>query len=214
VSDHRHPLVVGIGGTARPGSGTERVLRAALDAAADRGARTLLVAGPDLALPMYAPGDDARSPAARRLVDAVARADAVVLASPAYHGTMSGLVKNALDHLEDLRDAPRPYLDGRAVGCVACAGGPQAAAATLASLRAVAHALRGWPTPLGIAVDTSATALGAGGELDPALLGRLDILAEQVVGFARMRAAAAGRRHGERLRDHAPARDARADAGR
>ena len=72
----------------------------------------------------------------------------IIVASPAYHGGVSGLVKNALDYVEDLRDAKRPYLDGRAVGCIACAGGWQAAVATLTGLRSISHALRGWPTPL------------------------------------------------------------------
>ena len=54
------------------------------------------------------------------------------------------------------------------------------------SLRAVAHALRGWPTPLGVAVDTSDRVFDAAGALDDAVvLGRLDLLADQVVGFAR-----------------------------
>ena len=54
-----------------------------------------------------------------------------MLVSPGYHGAVSGLVKNALDYVEDLRDEPRPYLDGRAVGCVAIALGWQAAVTTL-----------------------------------------------------------------------------------
>ena len=180
----RSPLIVGLGGTTADGSATERVLRASLDAAAALGARTLLLAGSDLDLPMYAPGPRGRR--ARALVQALHQADGVILASPAYHGTVSGLVKNALDHAEDLRHADRPYLEGRAVGCIAVAGGAQAGATTLAALRSVAHALRGWPTPLGIAVDTSDRVFDASGALDDAVvLGRLDLLADQVVGFAR-----------------------------
>jgi len=186
----RPPLVVGIGGTTSPGSATERILRASLDAAGELGARTRLFAGADLDLPMY--GRAGSHPRALALVDALARADGVILASPAYHGTVSGLVKNALDHAEDLRLADPPYLEGRAVGCIAVAGGPQAGAATLSALRAVAHALRGWPTPLGVAVDTSDRVFGLDGAVDDAVvLCRLDLLAEQVVGFAEAQAAAA-----------------------
>ena len=186
----RPPLVVGIGGTTSPGSATERILRASLDAAGEFGARTRLFAGADLDLPMY--GRARSHPRALALVGALARADGVILASPAYHGTVSGLVKNALDHAEDLRLADPPYLEGRAVGCIAVAGGPQAGAATLSALRAVAHALRGWPTPLGVAVDTSDRVFGLDGAVDDAVvLCRLDLLAEQVVGFAEAQAAAA-----------------------
>ena len=160
------------------------MLQASLDAAAALGARTRLLAGADLDLPMYAPGPRGRRACA--LIQALHHADGVIIASPAYHGTVSGLVKNALDHAEDLRRADRPYLEGRAVGCIAVAGGPQAGAATLTALRSIVHALRGWPTPLGIAVDTSDRVFGAGGTVDDAVvLGRLDLLADQVVGFAR-----------------------------
>lgn len=77
-----------------------------------------------------------------------------MIGSPCYHGGISGLVKNAIDLLEDLRLDQRPYLDGRAVGLVVVAGGWQAGGITLSALRGIVHALRGWPTPLGIAVNT------------------------------------------------------------
>lgn len=194
------PLIVGIGGTLRSGSGTERVLRAALAATERRGAQTLLLAGPDLDLPMYAPQSGERTGAARALVDRIGRADGIIVASPAYHGGVSGLVKNALDYVEDLRDAKRPYLDGRAVGCIACAGGWQAAVATLTGLRSITHALRGWPTPLGVALNTSEAVFGPDGALvDTAALGQSEILADQVVSFARRHAGVPADRHDDRL---------------
>jgi FMN reductase len=197
------PLIVGIGGTMRSGSATERVLQAALAATERRGARTLLLAGAALDLPMYAPQSGERTGAARALVDRIRWADGVIVASPAYHGGVSGLVKNALDHVEDLRDAKRPYLDGRAVGCIACAGGWQAAVATLTGLRSIAHALRGWPTPLGLALNTSEPIFGPDGALvDAAALGQLEILADQVVSFARRHTGGHGHPHDDR-RPHA-----------
>ena len=170
-------LIVGIGGGLRAGSATEQVLTAALSSASGRGAATALFAGRDLDLPLYAPGP--RGSSALSLLSALRAADGVILASPAYHGTVSGLVKNALDYVEDLRDIG--YLDGLPVGGIAVAGGPLAAGSTLSTLRTIAHALRGWPTPLGVAVD---------GPLDSVLSCRLDLLAEQVVTFA-----GAGPRH-------------------
>ena len=112
-----------------------------------------------------------------------------MLGSPGYHGGLSGLVKNALDYLEDLHDDPRPYLDGRAVGCIACAYGGQATATTLTSLRSIVHALRGWPTPLGVTVDSGSTVLGDGVIIDQQLHARLHTLGQQVMEFARARAA-------------------------
>ncbi|WP_459249991.1 NADPH-dependent FMN reductase [Streptomyces youssoufiensis] len=43
--------------------------------------------------------------------------------APTYHGTVSGVLKNALDYVNDLIGEPRPFLDGRSVGCVAVAAG-------------------------------------------------------------------------------------------
>ena len=117
---------------------------------------------------------------------AVAAADGLIIASPGYHGGISGLVKNALDYVEDLRTDARPYLDGRAVGCVATAAGWQAAGSTLQALRAVVHALRGWPTPLGVAVNSELPVWSEDGTpADPALVTQLEIVTGQVVGFAR-----------------------------
>ncbi len=100
-------------------------------------------------LPIFNP-TDADEPAERTaLVDAVREADGVIVATPGYHGSLSGLIKNALDSLEPLRNDARPYLDGRAVGCIVVADGWQACGSALAHLHpsstpcAVAHAARG-----------------------------------------------------------------------
>ncbi len=162
-------------------------MREALREAELRGARVALFGASALDLPMFRPTDAHRGERVLALLEAIRWADGLVLGSPAYHGGLSGLVKNALDYLEDLHDDPRPYLDGRAVGCIACAHGEQANATTLTSLRNIVHALRGWPTPLGVTVS-SASAPGSDDRVaDPKLRKRLQILGGQVVEFARAR---------------------------
>ncbi|MFX8512312.1 NAD(P)H-dependent oxidoreductase, partial [Acinetobacter baumannii] len=87
----------------------------ALKAAEARGAVTELFGGEHLArMPIFNPQEDSASPERDALVEAVRRADGLIIASPGYHGSISGLVKNALDSLEALRDDARPYFDGRA----------------------------------------------------------------------------------------------------
>lgn len=181
----RAPFIVGIGGTTRAGSSSELVLRGALAEAAKLGARTQIFAGPDLMLPLYAPEDPSRDPRAKELIEALRRADGIIIASPGYHGSISGMVKNALDYIEDLRADERVYLDGRAVGCIACAYGWQATGSVLAALRSIVHALRGWPTPLGIAVNSTGKLFDDEGACtDAPLSGQMKVLAEQVVSFA------------------------------
>ncbi len=110
--------------------------------------------------------------------------------APGYHGGVSGLMKNALDHIEDLRTAPTAYLEGRAVGCIVTAAGWQATGTTLAALRSIVHALRGWPTPLGVTINTAEAVFSAAGEcLDLKVRDQLQLVAAQVVTFARQREA-------------------------
>ncbi|HJQ44658.1 MAG TPA: NAD(P)H-dependent oxidoreductase [Jatrophihabitantaceae bacterium] len=183
----RAPLVVGIGGSTSATSVTASLLRSVLGTCAQLGAVTEEFAAPYLAtLPIYAATEPPLAiPEAEPLLDAVRRADAVVIATPGYHGGMSGLVKNALDHLEALRGDARPYLDGRAVGAVVSAAGWQACGTTLTSVRSTIHALRGWPTPFGVTVNTAEQRVGLDGAFDERVSGGLQILAEQLLGFAR-----------------------------
>jgi FMN reductase len=183
------PTIVGIGGTTRSGSSSEKALRAALAEASAAGAEVEEFIGVNLDIPMYAAESSARTPGATLLTDALRRADGIIIASPGYHGSVSGLVKNAIDYVEDLRDDAAPYFDGRAVGLIACAAGCQAAVNTLAALRSIVHALRGWPTPLAVAMSTKGFAFSADGlPTDTAAQEQLSILAKQVVAFSQMRA--------------------------
>jgi FMN reductase len=176
------PFILGLGGTMRFGSSNERALRIALERVAELGGETLAITGPRLDVGTYdvavTPGADAAY-----LVEAVERADGLILASPSYHGGVSGLLKNALDHVEALRDVPRPYLRDRAVGCIATGDGWQGPNATLAALRLTVHALQGWPTPLGVAQNVTDGGVEAA-------RAQLRTLAEQVMDLARLREAA------------------------
>jgi len=179
------PLIVGLGGTVRPGSSSEKALVLALATAQAAGARTALFGGAFLAgLPIYNPHDPFCGPEMIRFLAAVSAADGIIVSTPGYHGSISGVVKNALDSLEGLRDDPRPYFDGRAVGCIVSAGGAQASGSTLAALRSIIHALRGWPTPFGATLGAGGLFDEAGAFADPHDLWQVETVAQQVVDFA------------------------------
>ena len=178
------PYIVAVGGTLRPGSTTEKAMQHVLDTAHRAGARTRLISGPALQLPMYEPDNPERTDAARDLVAQLALADGIILGSPGYHGSISGLVKNALDYAEDLRGDRRPYFSGRAVGCIATGGGWPGAVNTLGALRDIVHALRGWPTPLGAAINSSERLFDDEGQcLVPRVAQMLDLIAAEVLDF-------------------------------
>lgn len=199
----RQPLIVGVGGTLRDGSSSEKALRLALKAAADSGARTEIFAGPAVNLPPFDPADRNRTPEASALVAALRRADGVILSSPGYHGSISGLLKNAIDYTEDMRADPRVYLADRAVGIIVCADGIQAMGSTLNTLRAITHALRGWPTPFAAMVNAGAKPfLPDGSCQSPEVEQSLRLVAAQVVEFAQMKIAADAALEETANRDH------------
>jgi FMN reductase len=182
----RHqPFILGIGGTLRPGSSSEQALRLALRAAAARGAITEILPATELEFPAYQPETADSMEAATKLIEAVRRADGIIIATPGYHGGMSGLLKNAIDYLQALAGDPVPYLHHKAVGCIVSAAGWQAGSTTLSSLRSTIHALRGWPTPLGVVVNSAIRPFGDDGEaIDEKLAHQLSTLGDEVVAFS------------------------------
>ena len=182
------PLIVGLGGTTRPGSSSEKALCISLRAAERAGAKTVLLAGSQLDLPTYAPERKERTDAASTLVAALRRCDGLIIASPSYHGSISGLIKNALDYTEDLAKDDRVYFDGCAVGLISCGAGWQGAGHALTTLRSIAHSLRGWPTPMGAMLNTTMRLFDETGEcLDSSARFQLETVGSQVAEFAAMR---------------------------
>jgi FMN reductase len=181
-----NPRIVAIGGTVSPGSTVELSLKTAMASAASTGAEVALYDGAYLArLPHYR-GEGHTLKDGAEMVEAVRAADGLLIAAPGYHGTVSGLVKNALDYLEDLANDARPYLDGRAVGLIATAYGDQATVSTMQTLRTVVHALRGWPTPMGATIRIYPGLFSVDGEcLDDRARMQLDLVGQQVVAGAR-----------------------------
>src|SRR5947209_7096401 len=122
------PLIVGLGGTVRAGSSTERALGVALRAAEAAGAETRLLGGEFLSrLPIFDPRPGGITTEQTELSDAIRAADGVIIGTPGYHGSISGVIKNALDTLELTREDAAPYFQGKPVGVIVTADGWQAA---------------------------------------------------------------------------------------
>ncbi|MCT2559615.1 NAD(P)H-dependent oxidoreductase [Tsuneonella sp. YG55] len=178
--------IVAVGGTVNPGNSTEQALRLAASTAEEAGADVTVFGSEYLrALPHYR-GEGYGIKDGAEFVEAVRQADGVIVSAPGYHGSISGLVKNALDYLEDLAKDERPYLDGRAIGLIATAYGDQASMSTLQTLRSVVHALRGWPTPMGATVRVYQGLFSPDGEcLEDRARMQLEMVGRQTVRGAR-----------------------------
>ena len=170
------PRVVGLCGSLRAESRTRIALREVLGAAREGGARTDLLDLRSYDLPsLYGPAPDPDDEAALRA--AVERADGVVLATPNYHGSYSGALKDALDHLG------REELGGTTVGLLEVAGGEFPGAA-LCHLRDVCRTLDAWTLPVEVAVPRSRETVADGGIADEAVAERARRLGSAVARYA------------------------------
>jgi FMN reductase len=187
ISRDERLRVVGIGGTLREGSTCLGALQRALEGAREAGAETRLLDLRDLDLPMYEPGLSLADygPEVGRFIEEVREADALILSTAAYHGTLAGVTKNALDFTQFLARDERPYLEGRVVGLISTSGGERAAANTTDALVHVVHALRGVVAPSMVTIPRARRhSDGEGNITDESYGGRLERLGRLVVEMA------------------------------
>jgi FMN reductase len=63
----------------------------------------------ELDLPFYDPKSPDRTGKALEFIGALRASDGIIVASPGYHGALSGMIKNALDYVEDMAGDTRAY---------------------------------------------------------------------------------------------------------
>jgi FMN reductase len=178
--------LVALSGSLRAGSLSTAALRTALEIARRAGADTEMCDLREIDLPLYLPEAPINSypPAARpqitRLVAHYRDADAMLWATPTYHGAMSGALKNALDYMELLSEEAEPYLQGKAVGLISIADG-----APLANMAGCVTELRAWLAPTRLTLHAADFA-GERGLVSASAIRRLDRLIAELLHFCEM----------------------------
>lgn len=181
--------IVGIGGTSAARSSNLTALRVVLAAAEMHGASTTLLELGKLGLPMYEHGV-ASTDAVERYVASVRGADGLVWSSPLYHGTISGLFKNAIDWLEVLSNDKPPYIYDKPVGLLAVAAGGHALQA-VSAMEHMVRALRGWTVPYVVGVNRAGEAFERDGSIkNPSVERQLSKLGAEIVRAAGLFASA------------------------
>lgn len=156
--------IVGVGGSVRRTSTSLAALELALEGARDVGADIVLLNLAELSLPWYDPQETSIPLGARRLADLAASSAGMIWSTPTYHGTVSGVFKNAMDWLQLLAREDPPYLSEKPVGLIATGAGVRTAQ-SLNTMGVIAQALRAWPVPMSIAINESHIAYNASAEL-------------------------------------------------
>ena len=90
--------ILGVGGCLREGSHSNRLVSLTLDAAKDFGGEVKLLDLRETPLPLLNPDSPSVDSNARKAREMVLWADAFLIGTPDYHGTMSGAAKNFLDY--------------------------------------------------------------------------------------------------------------------
>ncbi|OUL19034.1 NADPH-dependent FMN reductase [Nostoc sp. RF31YmG] len=168
--------IVGIGGSLRPNSYTQIALQLAAQRVEALGAEVEILDLRQLQLPFCNGGKEYPDyPDVQRLRNIVAHADGLILATPEYHGGVSGVLKNTLDLLsfEELSD--------KVTGLISVLGG-QSNSNALNELRLIIRWVHGWVIPEQIAIGQAWGAFNPEGKLlDEKLSQRFDQFAQSLV---------------------------------
>jgi NAD(P)H-dependent FMN reductase len=170
------PHVVAVAGSLREKSYSRRVLEEALVGVEEAGGSGELIDLREYELPVLNPDDEETSDV-ESFTARVREADAVLLGTPMYHGSYSGVLKNALDH------CGFDEFENKTVGLLAVSGGAFPITA-LEHLRSVCRALNAWVLPHQAAVPRAHGAFDDGELADEGNRDRVRTLGKRAVQFA------------------------------
>ncbi|MDQ3882149.1 MAG: NAD(P)H-dependent oxidoreductase [Thermoproteota archaeon] len=135
--------VLGVAGSIRQGSYSTRALKIALEYAKKQGAEVRLLDLNTVVLPLY----DPTAPASKEVehtTEAIAWADAFILASPDYHGSISGALKNFLDYFYE-------EFAGKVFGYIVASH--EKGLTVMEQMRTAVRQCYGWSLPYGVSIN-------------------------------------------------------------
>ncbi len=181
-TDNQPIFVVGLCGSLRQGSTTHAALTIALAGAKEAGAEVELLDLSKYQLIFHGSVvDESEYPSdVFKLKEKVKRAHGILLGTPEYHGSFSGVLKNALDLMwfEEF--------ENKVVGLIGVSGGRMGAGNALSMLRTVGATLRALVIPNDVSIAQASEAFDENGNLhDPELAARVKAVGRQVTQYAR-----------------------------
>lgn len=168
--------IVGIAGSLRADSYSQQALLVAAERVRALGAEVEVIDLRTLNLPFCDGGDEYPDyPDVEKLRNAVLQVDGIILATPEYHGSVSGVLKNALDLMGF------EQFSGKVAGLISVLGG-QSNSNALNDLRTIMRWIHAWTIPEQVAIGQAWKAFNAEGELaDANLSKRFDAFAQSLV---------------------------------
>ncbi|MBA4494954.1 NADPH-dependent FMN reductase [Paenactinomyces guangxiensis] len=175
--------IVAIAGSLSQESTTHKTVAIIARAANEAGAEVEVFDLRKYPLPIYdGRADESTYPETVRLFkEKMMEADGFIFASPEYHGSISGVLKNALDFI-GARE-----LEGKVVALAGTAGGALGATNTLNTMNIICRTLHAWPLPSMPSVPQSYMAFKPDGTLkDEKIQKRLEDLGKNLVNTIRL----------------------------
>ena len=171
-----------IAGSLRKDSFTKKAALIALDAAKQMGAQIKLIDLSEYNLPFCDGRNKNDYPDNVKLFRKELQiSHGIILASPEYHASFSGVLKNALDL------CGFSEFEGKIVGLIGVSGGTGGLANSMNALRVVGRALHSWVLPMEVSIPESSKAFDFHGTLiDKKLEERLIELGKTIVKFCHL----------------------------
>ncbi len=168
--------IVGITGSLRSDSYSALALQQAINRVQALGAEAEILDLREMKLPFCDGGDKYPDyPDVEVLKSKVKAADGLILATPEYHGSVSGVMKNALDLMSF------EHLSGKVTGLISVLGG-QSNNNALNDLRIIIRWVHGWVIPEQIAIGQAWQVFNPEGKFtDKKLSERFDSFAQSLV---------------------------------
>jgi FMN reductase len=173
--------VVGISGSLRAGSYTTLAIKIALQGAHESGASVRMLDLNDYKLPFTQEewSSSVHSAGVLRLQEDVKAAQGIILGTPEYHASFSGVLKYALDLMGF------DEFEGKMIGLIGIAGGKMGAANSLTGLRSVGRSLHAWVVPEQVSISEAWRKFDQAGHMkDAELESSLKEVGRQVARFA------------------------------
>jgi NAD(P)H-dependent FMN reductase len=168
--------VLGVGSSMRQGSYSTAALNMILDMAKGNEAETKLLDLRQTNLPMlYAAKDDTHE--IGQVTELVEWADAYILATPDYHGSMSGSLKNFLDYFWS-------EFAGKTFGYIVASH--EKGLTVMDQMRTAVRQCYGWSIPYGISINPEDDFNDKKEVINKKLWSRLDMLARDLVVYGKL----------------------------
>lgn len=179
--DRQQIRVIGLSGSLNQKSLTRLAVQVALEGASEVAEQTHMLDLNDYQLSFISQVwmDRDHNPGVLRLRNDIRQAQGIILGTPEYHGSLSGVLKFALDLMGF------DELEGKMIGLIGVAGGRLGATNSLNTLRTIGRSMHAWVIPRQVSIAEAWRQFDNNGKIiNPNLESSLREVGHQVARFA------------------------------